>query len=190
VDSNLTKPEEAASGTIRVRVNSAKLDQFLSETKELGVKVVSQYTSGQDITEQYEDLDERLRILEQTKSKFEAILSSATEVDDMLQVQRELLQIQRQIDNLKGRKEALQKRVDLSLVTVHLATDELALPYAPDQSWRPNLVFKNAVRSLVRTSRGMVNLAIWLVVYAPYWLGAIVIFVVIRKLSQELPKNN
>lgn len=178
VSSNLESPEEGTSGSITVRVKTEQLPVFLQATKELSLKVVSEYVSGRDITEQYTDIDERLRLLNSTKSKFETILNSATAVTDMVEVQRELLNLQTQIESLEGQLKYLNQSSDYSLVTIYLATDELALPYAPAQTWSAKTIFKQAVKSLIITSRGLANLGIWLVVYSPiliigggiYWL--------------------
>jgi hypothetical protein len=183
VNSNFSQPEGASSGTIRVRVPAKQLEQFLSTVRQLGVKVVSESVSGRDITEQYQDLEERLRILQKTKTKFEQILDEASQVQDMLDVQRELLRLQRQIDNLKGRKQALDQKSKLSLVTIHLATDELALPYTPDKAWRPTVVFKRATRSFISTSRSLANLVIWAGVYSPYLLLAALVWWAIKKIK-------
>ena len=185
VNSSYTQPEGAASATINVRVQSTQLDSFLLAIKDLAVKVVSENVSGRDITEQYENVNERLKILNQTKIRFEEIQRSAEEVQDMLVVQRELLNVQSQIDALLGRKEALEKKAELSLVTVYLSTDELALPYAPTKAWQPRLVIKNATRSLIETGRGLANLFIWAGIYTPVWLVGLIVIVIIKKIKSK-----
>lgn len=172
VNSNTSSPEGGASGNISIKVQADKLDQSLQAIRGLGVKVVSEYISGSDVTDQYSDLEERLRILETTKQKMEEILRSATRVGDMLEVQRELINIQAQIDGVKGQKQYLEKTTQLASIDVYLSTDELALPYAPTNAWRPQQVIKEATRSMIQTARGLANLAIWIGVYAPLWIPA------------------
>jgi len=101
----------------------------------------------------------------------------------MLIVQRELLNVQSQIDALIGRKEALEQKTELSLVTVYLSTDELALPYAPTKVWQPKLVVKNATRSLISTGRSLANLFIWAGIYTPAWLIGLIVIVIIKKIK-------
>lgn len=189
VDSSFSQPEGAASATINVRVQSTQLDSFLLAIKDLAVKVVSENVSGRDITEQYENVNERLKILTQTKTRFEEIQRSAEEVQDMLIVQRELLNVQSQIDALLGRKEALEQRAELSLVTVYLSTDELALPYAPTKVWQPKLVVKNATRSLISTGRSLANLFIWAGIYTPAWLIGLIVIMIIKKIKSKKKLN-
>jgi hypothetical protein len=167
IDSNVSAPEGASSGSINVRVPSEKRTEALAAFKALGVKTVSEYVMGQDVTDQFVDNEERLRILEATKVKFEAILAEAKNVNEMLNVQQQLLSLQQQIDSIKGQQKYLEGSAKYSRISVYLATDELALPYAPVQSWRPQVVLKEAVRSLMLHIRGVGTVLIWALVYAP-----------------------
>ncbi len=167
VDSNLTRPEGAANGSIAVRVPEDKRLETMEEFKGLAVKVVSESVVGTDVTDQFVDNEARLDVLNKTKAKFEEILGRADQVQDLLQVQRELINIQQQIDNVRGQQKYLEQTAKLTKITVYLSTDELALPYAPDRSWRPGVVFKRAVRSLVGTLRGVGSGVIWVAVYTP-----------------------
>jgi len=124
-----------------------------------------------------------LETLYKTKAKFEEILDKADKVQDILQVQRELTNLQAKIDQLKGRKQYLEKTARLAKVTVYLSTDEWALPYQPAEAFRPQVIFKQAVRSLIKTLRGVAKLLIWIVVYLPVWGGIILLFVLIKRFS-------
>lgn len=175
VNSSVNKPNGAASGSISVRVRSDQLSEALSAFKGLAVQVVSENVNGRDVTDQYEDIEAKLVTLNKTKEKFEAILDSAEKVTDILQVQRELTNLQSQIDQLKGRQEYLSQSAKLALVTVYVSTDDLSLPYAPDEVWRPQVVFKQAVRALIGTFRDAADSLIWLFVYLPVWGGGFLI---------------
>lgn len=186
VHSNTSSPEGGASGTISIKVQAEKLEPTLETIRGMGVKVVSEYVSGSDVTDQYSDLEERLRILETTKQKMEEILRSATKVADMLEVQRELISIQTEIDGVKGQQQYLEKTTKLASIDVFLSTDELALPYAPTNTWRPQQVAKEATRSMIQTARGLANLAIWIGIYAPLWIPAGLIYWFWQKRSKKI----
>ncbi|KUK79242.1 MAG: hypothetical protein XD95_0530 [Microgenomates bacterium 39_7] len=181
VNQNIRQPEEGASGNISIRVKSDQLENFLESVRNLGIRVVSETVSGRDITDQYTNIEERMRVLATTKNRFEEILNNATEISDMLEAQRELLNLQSQIDSLEGQRRYLLESSDYSLVSVYLATDEMALPYAPAQAWSPKAIFRQAVRSLVTTGRGLAELGIWAAVYSPIWLTALAIVLVVKK---------
>lgn len=183
IDSSLSTPEGAANGSITIRVPSEKRIEVLQSLRGLAQKVVFENVSGQDITDQFVDNEERLRILESTKTKFETILTQATDVSEMLQVQREILNLQNQIDSIKGSQKYLEGSAKLTRVSLYLSTDELALPYTPDSSWRPNVVFKEAVRSLLLSLRQVGSLAIWAAVYAPVALVVGLVLWGVRRLA-------
>lgn len=170
VNSHLSKPEESANGTITVRVPEEKLTEALEAFRRAGLRVVDENVSGRDITDQYVDLEARLATLNKTKAKFEEILDKATQVQDLLNVQRELINLQSQIDSIKGQQQYLSQSAKLSKITVYLSTDEFSLPYSPADPWRPNVVFKLAVRSLVTNLRNIGSAIIWIGVYSPVWV--------------------
>ena len=175
VDSDVSVPEGAASGTITIRVPAEKRSQALSALKKLAVKTISENVHGTDVTDQYTDLDARLDILGKTKTKFEAILARAEKIQDLLDVQRELVSIQSQIDAVVGQQKFLTQSAKLTKITAYLSTDEFALPFTPNDSWRPEVIFKQAVRSLVAGLRSVGTLAIWVAVYVPVWLPVILL---------------
>ena len=147
VNKNLNQPEGAATGSIIIRIPEEKREATLIEIRKAGVKVISENVSGYDVTDQYVDIGERIAQLERTKAKIEEIMSKATRVADLIDIQNQLNYIQQQIDSYRGQQKYLEQTAKLTRITVWLATDELALPYTPDESWRPEVIFKNAVRS-------------------------------------------
>lgn len=182
VNSNLDNPQEAATATVIVRVPSTKLDQALDYFRGLSVKVISENLQGQDVTDQYVDIEARLLTLLKTKAKFEEIMDKATEIQDILNVQREIINLQSQIDALKGQQQYYEKSAQMAKLTVYLSTDELALPYAPSEAWRPEVIFKQAVRSLVGSLRKVGTAIIWLAVYSIIWIPVgIIVFLFYRK---------
>ncbi len=175
VNSNLNNPQEAASATVVVRVPSNKLDEALDYFRGLSVKVISENLQGQDVTDQYVDTEARLSTLLKTKARFEEIMEKATQIYDILNVQREIINLQSQIDSLKGQKKSFEQNVQMAKLTIYLSTDELALPYAPSDMWRPEVVFKKAVRSLIINLRKIGTILIWIAVYSVIWVPLAII---------------
>jgi len=176
VNKNLNQPEGAATGSIIIRIPEEKREATLIEIRKAGVKVISENVSGYDVTDQYVDIGERIAQLERTKAKIEEIMSKATRVADLIDIQNQLNYIQQQIDSYRGQQKYLEQTAKLTRITVWLATDELALPYTPDESWRPEVIFKNAVRTLIGMLRSVGSVLIWAAVFAP--LVAVVVLVV------------
>lgn len=185
VNSSINSADEAPTGNISIRVPSKDLDNTLASLRKMAVKVVSENLTGTDVTDQYTDLDARLETLNKTKTKFEEILDKAYNVQDILTVQKELINLQSQIDSIKGQQLYLSKSAQMAKLTIYLSTDEISLPYAPSESWRPNVIFKLAVRSLVVDLRGLGTKLIWLTVYAVIWLPILIIGIIAYRIYKN-----
>lgn len=181
VSSSLNNPAEGGTAHVEVRVPVEKLETALEAFRGLAVKVVTENLEGQDITDQFTDVKARMATLEKTKMKFEEILDKAIAVQDILEVQRELISLQSQIDSLQGQEMYMLSTSKTAKLSIYLSTDELSLPYSPRESWRPEVVLKEAVRSLLLTLRGIANMVIWLIVYAVVWIPVLVIIFFIRR---------
>lgn len=180
VQSNLNNPQDAPTSTVTVRVPSNRLQEALEAYRGLAVKVVSENLTGEDVTDQFVDNQAHLETLERTKAKFEEIFEKATEIQDILNVQREIINLQSQIDSVKGQQNYLEKNAQMAKLTIYLSTDEFALPYAPSESWRPEVIFKQAVRSLVSQVRKIGTTLIWLAVYSVIWIPALLLILYLK----------
>lgn len=181
VQSNLDNPQEAASGSITLRLPEEKLDESLAYFRTLSLKVVSENLFGTDVTDEFVDIEARLAVLQKNKARFEEIMAQAINVDEILRVQTEIFNIQSQIDSLHGQQKLLSQTAKFARMTVYLSTDELALPYSPQDPWRPAVIFKLAVRSLITNLRLIGTLAIWAVVYSVIGIPLVIVFFFFRK---------
>ncbi|OGC46155.1 hypothetical protein A2V49_01850, partial [candidate division WWE3 bacterium RBG_19FT_COMBO_34_6] len=192
VNTFISTPEFGEDGTIEVRVPTDTLDATLEYFRGLAIKVVSENISGTDITDQYVDIQARLSRLEQTKATFEAMIDKAVKIEEILNIQREIFSIQSQIDNYKGQLKYMEEASKTALIRIDVSTSELGLPYEPIDEWSPKTVFKQAYRSFLSDLIKIGNKAIWIVVYAPFWLIPVVAVLIIKaykKRKQNLNKT-
>lgn len=181
VNTSASYPEENATGFLSVRVPAEQRENFFGFVRDAGIRVVSENISGRDVTDQFTDYQARLQTLEKTKAKFEAMMDQATTVDEILKVQQSIIQIQNQIDSITGQLKYLENTSSSSLVTIEMATDEYSLPYAPAEPWRPDVIFKQAVRSLVAMLRNFGTIGIYVLVYSPVLIVIAIGYVVGKK---------
>lgn len=181
VESNLSNPQDAPTSTVVVRVPSATLTRTLQSFRTFAVKVITENLSGQDVTDEYVDNQARLETLYKTKAKFEEIFDQAKEIQDILNVQREIINLESQIDSVKGQEQYLEKNAQMAKITIYLSTDELALPYAPSETWRPQVIFKQAVRSVLGNLRKVGTTLIWLAVYSILWIPLLILIYILKK---------
>lgn len=168
VSSNVSKYELAVSGDITIRIPSAVFEQGVSDVKAMG-EVQSESVYGQDVTEEYVDLDAQLTNLRATEAQFLEIMKKAVKIEDVLAVQRELSAVRSEIERIAGRMKYLKESASFSTLSVYLSTDPLSLPAIDDDQWKPFAVIKESVRSLIGEAQDLVDVLIWVVIYIPIW---------------------
>ena len=181
VNANVNNPQDAPTAQVTIRIPSAKLNEALNFFHGLAIKVVSENLNGTDVTDQYVDIDKHIAILESTKVRYEQILQQAQEISDITNLTQQIIQTQNQIDSYKGQQDSLAKNAELAKVTIYLSTDEIALPYAPSETFRPEVIFKLAVRSLIANLRGLAAIAIWIIVYGVIWIPLLIVNVFVYR---------
>ena len=122
-------------GSISVRVPSAQLDAAIRAISALGLEVLSISSSSQDVTEEYFDVQARISNLHVTRDSLRELLSREGELEDILEVQREITRVSEEIEILEGRKRYLEQTSATSLINVRL---ELA-PGSMNADAGPNL---------------------------------------------------
>jgi len=166
VNSNIYGEEEETRGWISIRIPSEKFDQALAELRGLAVRVNSESTTTEDITEQYVDLESRLRNAEATESQYLALLDQATEVDDILSIYQSLSQIRYEIEQIKGRMQYLERPSAMSLISINL---EPALGPLVSPGWSASEALNSAVRGLTTFGQGLGTAFIWIGIFSPIW---------------------
>jgi hypothetical protein len=150
-----------------VRVPAEKFDQAMDGIRAVAVRVESESSSGQDVTEEYSDLSAQLRNLEATETELRELLATVRErtgkAEDILAVYRELTTIRGEIERVKGRMQYLERMTALATINVELIPDELQKPVV-EEPWNPQVTLKEALRALVNAGRFLVDALIWLVV--------------------------
>lgn len=160
---------DQASLTFTFRVPAERFDEAVMAVEALAKRVDYRKIGGEDVTEEYVDLDAQLRNLEATRNRLLGFLEKAVRVDDALEVNRALTDIQGQIERIQGRMKYLRQSAALSTVTVTFYP-ESKTPVVEEGAWRPAEVARRALRALLGFFKFLANLAIVLAIFAPVWL--------------------
>ncbi len=189
VTSNVYKEGIDTNGYLTVRVPSEILDETIQYVKEMG-DVESERVDGQDITEEYVDLEAKLNNLEASEKQFLEIMKNAVRIEDVLAVQRELTWVRDDIERTEGRMKYLKESTDLSSLTIYLSTNPSTLPVVDEEDkWKPLAVFKDALRSLLDTSQEVLNSVIWFGVYLPVIIVLLLIIWGIKRYLKRKKKK-
>ncbi|MBK9155560.1 MAG: DUF4349 domain-containing protein [Chloracidobacterium sp.] len=108
--------------TMTVRVPADKFDQALEEIRKTADRVVVETVKGQDVTEEFIDIEARLKAKRALEEQFMEIMKRANSVDDALNVQRQLAEVRGEIEKIEGRKRFLENQTSLSTIKVRIQT--------------------------------------------------------------------
>ncbi|HMO57800.1 MAG TPA: DUF4349 domain-containing protein [Roseiflexaceae bacterium] len=172
VETSGTDTFQRTSVTFRVPAN--QFDAALEGVQGLATRVLGRSISGQDVTEEFVDLQSRLRNLEATRDRLLDLLEQANRVEDALNVNNALTDVQGQIEQIKGRMQYLQQSAALSTINVYLQPIPTT-PIVEEGLWRPLEVARGALRGLLEFAQELINLAIVLLIWIPVW-GPIILF--------------
>lgn len=112
---------QARQATVTCRIPAEKLDAAIERLRALGREEGLDLTAD-DITEQYFDLEVRLRTQQQLEARLKELLSRSTnDLSDLLDIEREVARVRGEIDQLTGRKRLWDQQVAIStlMVTLH-----------------------------------------------------------------------
>jgi len=152
--------------TITIGVPVEQFERALSRLRGLAVKVLDETASGEDVTNQFVDLQSQLTNLEATRDRIKSFLDDAKTVDEALRINQELANVEAQIEQIKGQMNYLQDRSAFSTITVNFepVLPELVstpMPTPTPSVWNPGETFENAKKSVTSAYQGIVDLLIW-----------------------------
>jgi Domain of unknown function (DUF4349) len=153
--------------TITLRVPRERFDEALAAVKALAVRVDREHQQVEDVTDQYIDLDARMRTLEATEAELRALLAESRQrgrkVTEIMEIYRQLVDIRSQIEQIRTQLSSFDKLAALSTLNLELVATEAARPVAGDE-WHPSDTLRSSIRSLVSFLKGFVDLLIWVVI--------------------------
>ena len=88
------------------------------------------------MTEEYIDLEARLRAQRALEAQFLEIMKTANKVSDALEVQRELANVRSEIERVEGRRRFLENQSSLSTIKVVLQTPAPQYQPPPPQDFQ------------------------------------------------------
>lgn len=170
VSSDLDRSGRTPYATVMIRIPSDVFDSGITDLKGIG-EVRYESVTGQDVTEEFVDLGAQLENYKATEAQFLEIMKRATDISDVLAVQRELTNVRYQIERIEGRRTYLTESAAFSLLTISLSADPEDLPILDESdAWKPLAVVKDAIRDLRHVAISIANVVIRLTIYIPVWI--------------------
>ncbi len=105
---------------LTLRVPAAEFDRAMAALRGLAQEVLAEQVTARDVTEEYSDLDARLRNLQAAETQLLALVEQTNNVEDLLKVEQRLAEVRGEIEQLQGRLNVLENRIALATINVLL----------------------------------------------------------------------
>ncbi|WP_226530153.1 DUF4349 domain-containing protein [Metabacillus niabensis] len=188
---------ELMEGTITVRIPQENFQKFLKTVESESTKVIDESINGQDVTEEYVDLESRLKSKEVVEKRLLEFMEKAEKTEDLLKISNDLAAVQEEIEQIKGRMNYLDNQVSLATITIHIQESKVNVPELENNdlnTWDETK--KQFMETLNFVIRAISSVIVFIVGSIPVFivLGGILIgiwFILKRKRrQQEEPPEN
>ncbi|MGM0369850.1 MAG: DUF4349 domain-containing protein [Bacillota bacterium] len=162
-----------------IKIPQKNFQTTIEQLKKLGT-INREQISSRDITQEYIDLKARLKNFKAQEKRYLQLLDRAENVDDILKVEKELNRIRRNIEQLQGKLNYYNNKINFSTINVTFKEPQ---PIMNNNSWGIINSFKDSVQEFVASINSIIiisgSLLPWLI------LGLLFLFI-LYKIYQKL----
>ena len=155
----------ASRASLRFGVPSNEFEATMRSLRALG-EVSVESASGQDVTDEYVDLNSQLENLELTQLRLRTFLEEAENTEEALQVHQELRKVEGEIAIIQGRLNYLQDRSSFSTISLELTTDSSPIALG----WQPSTTVSDAFSQLKSSVQDAIDFGLYYGIVCLPWL--------------------
>jgi len=185
--------EESNSGdrsmaSVTYRIPADRWEAALDALRGIATKVDSLRTDSSEVTGQVLDLGARIDNLRVTETALQAVMTKATKIQDILDVQNQLTAVQGQIEELTTEQNHLKDQAAMSSLTVLFQAPPPAAVRETSKGWDPGAQFDRAAAQLLGLGQALATIGIWsAVVGLPILLGLLLALLLLVVLARRIP---
>jgi hypothetical protein len=186
--------EGKKQGVITIKVNADKFDVLVAEVSALG-KVMNQVINANDVTEQYIDLEARIKTERELEQRLLKLLAEKTaRLTDVVEVEQKLASVRQVIESIDGKMRYLKNQSEYSTLTLSVYEPSLLITssgggffYEINQSFKKGLEgFTEVLSGIITAVIAILPLVIFLIILI---ILAIYIFKKIAKIRKRVVKK-
>ena len=160
------------SASLVLRVPAERFNDALRQLRALSdVEVLSSNVDSKDVTEQFVDLEARLRAKQAEEQRYLALLARAERIEDILRIDQALAQVRTQIEQLTGQVNSIKTRTTFS--TISLSVTPLGVLPSDPKVYDPTRTVERAIAALGVMLRVAADFAIWILVFG--WIPLLIL---------------
>ncbi|PIF05441.1 MAG: hypothetical protein CSA36_06815 [Draconibacterium sp.] len=166
---------------LKVRIPAQAFDQFVNDTENGKVEVLYKELSSRDVTEEYIDLETRLKNKRAYLNRFKELLKQARTISEILEIEEKIRGLEEEIESTTGRLRYLSNQVDYSSL-------DISLSKLKDFKYKPDIRDKfseQLKKSLSKGWYGFIDIMLFLIRLWPLWIVSLLLIYLIKTIKKR-----
>jgi hypothetical protein len=152
--------------SVKIRIPAVSFDAFITEV-ELGAgEVAFKNITSRDVTEEFIDLDTRLKNKKNYLNRYSDLLKQAKAVKDILEIEEKTRLIEEEVESVQGRLKYLNNQVDFSTLDLQISKKNDYNAYSNNKG----SFIDRLKMSLVKGWFGLVSFILFVIRIWPFWI--------------------
>jgi hypothetical protein len=167
--------------SLKIRIPSDNFEVFIAQAESAIGEMIFKNISSRDVTEEFIDLETRLKNKKNYLNRYGELLKQAKSVKDILEIEEKTRGIEEEIESTEGRLKFLNNEVDFS-------TLELRITRKNDYNFKPRdegKFFDRLKFSLAKGWFGLVAFTLFVIRLWPFWIIVSLLYYLVRKILQR-----
>jgi hypothetical protein len=187
---DLQNYDRTISYDLKIRVPANNFERLISSIENGKDEMKSKSIQARDVTEEYVDIETRLTNKREYLKRYKALLSKASTVKDILEIEENIRTLQEEIESKEGRLKYLNDQVAFSTLELNLFKEK-EFVYKP----QPQDKFSERVKkSLSNGWTSVIDFVLWAITIWPFYILTLVLLLIARRIiknrKNRQSKNN
>ncbi|MFC4816295.1 MULTISPECIES: DUF4349 domain-containing protein [unclassified Flavobacterium] len=116
------KNDASVYRNLTIRIPNQHFDAFIADISKGVQHFDRKEISQQDVTEEYIDVESRMKSKKKLEERYLQLLSKANKVSEMLEIEKKLAEIREEVEAKEGQLKYMQNRISMSTIQIEMYT--------------------------------------------------------------------
>ncbi len=172
--------KELLNGRLTIRLPQQHFQEFLHDAEGQAAEVLQRNITGQDVTEEYVDLESRLKSKRVVEERLLSFMKEAAKTEDLLKISADLAAIQEDIETIEGKMKFLENQTSFSTVTITLYENKVVVPDIDKDQLN---TWEKTKKQFMKSTNVLLSFFSGLVVFTIGNLPILIIFIILAALG-------
>lgn len=108
--------ENRLQNDLEIRVPSENFDKLMQALEGLAVKIENKSSSAEDVTEQFIDVEARLKTKKELEARYHELLAIAKNVNEMISIESQIGNVRSEIESMEGQLNYMKNQISFSTI--------------------------------------------------------------------------